>query len=373
VSVSNLQILGLRVNVGNQPVLVEVSLEMLPHEYLVVVGKSGAGKTTFLRTLAGLQEAEGGQILVEGHDLTQLNPGDRGVSLVFQSDALYPHLTVTENVELPLRLRKVHRRDRAAQAERLMDRLGLGHLANRSPQTLSGGERQRVALARALVSQPRLLLLDEPMANLDLPARAGFRQWLKSIPSELDCRIVHVTHDQYEALALGDRVALLAEGRLLQVATPRHIYDQPDHVQVAEFFGWPPMNWLVTEKTLLHGKYASQSMPKPGLVRVTTEEAFLWIRKLVPDPNDVLGGIRPEDVMCSLPLDEPTTQPSWRGVVQQVEYAGHEQHATLSVDGGILHSRWPRDVRWAIGQTVQVGFSPERIQWFNSRTNRRMQ
>src|ERR671930_1112917 len=218
-------------------------------EYLVLLGPSGCGKTTLLRTIAGLEEATEGDVLIGGNVVNGLPPRARQVAMVFQSYALYPHKTVADNITFPLKAQKVPKEERARRARWASELLGIDHLLQRKPRHLSGGERQRVALARALVREPSVFLLDEPLSNLDAKLRATARDELKQFQERVGTTTIYVTHDQAEAMGLGDRIAVMYEGRVRQIGRPREVYEDPEDTFVATFLGSPPMN-LVS-----HGDY----------------------------------------------------------------------------------------------------------------------
>jgi multiple sugar transport system ATP-binding protein len=221
-----------------------LSLSIPDRELLVLLGPSGCGKTTALRMLAGLEEPDGGDIRIGGKSVVGLEPKDRDVALVFQSYALYPHLSAHDNIGYPLKVRNLSRTEQQARIERVADMLGIGHLLPRRPAQLSGGEQQRVALARAIVREPRVFLMDEPLSNLDAKLRVHTRTELKTLQRELGTTMVFVTHDQAEAMSLAHRIAVLSAGQLQQIGTPDEVYDRPANVFVAEFIGSPPMNLL---------------------------------------------------------------------------------------------------------------------------------
>ncbi|KQS66602.1 ABC transporter ATP-binding protein [Modestobacter sp. Leaf380] len=226
------------------PAVDELSLEIADGEFLVLVGPSGSGKSTALRMLAGLEEVTSGEIRIDGVDVSDASPKDRDIAMVFQSYALYPHMTVGENMGFALRLAGVGKADIATRVARAAAMLDLtGHL-DRKPKALSGGQRQRVAMGRAIVRSPRVFLMDEPLSNLDAKLRVQTRTEIASLQRELGTTTVYVTHDQTEAMTMGDRVAVLKDGVLQQVATPRELYDRPVNVFVAGFIGSPAMNVL---------------------------------------------------------------------------------------------------------------------------------
>jgi ABC-type sugar transport system ATPase subunit len=220
-------------------------------EYLVLLGPSGCGKTTLLRTIAGLEQPTEGEVLIDGTVVNGLPPRVRKIAMVFQSYALYPHKTVLANIVFPLKAEKIDRTQRDKKAEWAAELLGIGHLTDRKPRQLSGGERQRVALARALVRDPQVFLLDEPLSNLDAKLRASARDELKRFQQRVGTTTVYVTHDQAEAMGLGDRIAVMDHGRVRQVGHPVEVYDHPADTFVATFIGSPPMNLVRHDGTLV--------------------------------------------------------------------------------------------------------------------------
>jgi multiple sugar transport system ATP-binding protein len=221
-----------------------ITLACKDGEYLVLLGPSGCGKTTLLRMIAGLEHPTGGDILIGGRSVRGLPPRARKIAMVFQSYALYPHKRVEQNISFPLEAQGLTRQERLEKIRWASGLLGIGHLLQRKPRQLSGGERQRVALARALVREPQVFLLDEPLSNLDAKLRASARLELKQFQQRVGISTIYVTHDQVEAMGLGDRIAVLNQGRLQQVGTPEEIYHRPANTFVATFVGSPPMNLI---------------------------------------------------------------------------------------------------------------------------------
>jgi multiple sugar transport system ATP-binding protein len=222
----------------------EVNLETREGEFLVFLGPSGSGKTTLLRMIAGLENPTAGEIRIGGQVVTHLTPRERGIAMVFQSYALYPHLSVYNNIAFPLKAQKVPKQLHKQKVEWASSLLGIGALLQRKPRELSGGERQRVALARAIVREPSVFLLDEPLSNLDAKLRASAREELELFHKRVGTTTIYVTHDQVEAMAMGDRVMVLHKGYVRQLGTPREVYDTPADTFVATFLGSPPMNLL---------------------------------------------------------------------------------------------------------------------------------
>ncbi len=253
---------GIEKRFGATTVLHGVSARLAAGEFLCLVGPSGCGKTTLLRILAGLEMADAGRVSIGGRDVTALRPADRDVAMVFQNYALYPHLTVAENLAVPLAMRRLSlagrlpllrhlapgqaalRRQIAVDVARAADMLGIGHLLDRRPGQLSGGQRQRVALGRAVVRQPRAFLMDEPLSNLDAELRARTRKEIVELHRRAGVTTVYVTHDQVEAMTMSDRVAVMLGGRILQIGPPRALYDDPATLAVAQFLGSPRINTL---------------------------------------------------------------------------------------------------------------------------------
>jgi multiple sugar transport system ATP-binding protein len=221
-----------------------ISLDVRDGEFMVLLGPSGCGKTTFLRIVAGLEQPTSGEVLIGGRVVNEIPPRARGVAMVFQSYGLYPHLTVWNNIAFPLRTQGTPRPEIKRKVEWASRLLAIDHLAQRRPRQLSGGERQRVALARALVREPTVFLLDEPLSNLDAKLRASARNDLKQFQQTVRTSTIYVTHDQVEAMGMGDRIAVIDHGRLRQVGTPAEIYDNPADEFVATFLGTPPMNLI---------------------------------------------------------------------------------------------------------------------------------
>jgi len=236
--------LAKRYDPEGRPALEDMSLEVHDGEFFVLLGPSGCGKTTVLRCIAGLEEPSAGEILIGERDVTRLDPAARDVAMVFQTYALYPHLTVRRNIAFGLEVRRVPAAEIARRVQQAADRLGLGPLLDRRPAALSGGERQRVALGRALVREPQVFLFDEPLSHLEPTLRGELRGELLELHRALRATVVYVTHDQIEAMAMGQRIAVLEAGRLRQLGTPAELYGRPADVFVARFIGSPGMNIL---------------------------------------------------------------------------------------------------------------------------------
>jgi multiple sugar transport system ATP-binding protein len=286
---------------GGAPIIQDLSLEVADREFIVVVGPSGCGKSTLIRMIAGLEDLGSGNLLIDGERMNDVAPADRGVAMVFQSYALYPHMTVRQNMSFALRLARVpyaERERKVAEAARI---LALEKYLDRKPAELSGGQRQRVAIGRAIVRNPKVFLLDEPLSNLDAALRGQMRIELARLHDTLDGTMIYVTHDQVEAMTMADRIVVLQSGRIEQVGTPLEIYQHPDNLFVAGFMGSPRMNLLPGQITKvedgavvveLRGGTPFKVAVEPGHLR-PSDEVTLGIRPegLRPDPAGVLAGI----------------------------------------------------------------------------------
>ena len=282
---------------GSLKVLEDISFKVPPGGFTIILGPSGCGKSTLLRLVAGLERPDAGRILVGGRDVTDLAPKDRDMAMVFQSYALYPHMSVQQNLAFPLQIAKVAKAEISRRVDEAAGLLGLKEMLDRKPKQLSGGQRQRVAIGRAIVRQPELFLFDEPLSNLDAKLRAGTRVELAQLHRKLKATVLYVTHDQVEAMTLGREIVLLADGVIQQIGTPRDIYERPGNLFVAGFIGSPAMNLLAgkisaqEEAAVFHCPQAELSINlPPELARLAGREITL--------------GVRPEDLRpASGPLE----------------------------------------------------------------------
>jgi multiple sugar transport system ATP-binding protein len=358
-----LRLEGLTKRHGTQTAVDHLNLEVREGEFLVVLGPSGCGKTTTLRIIAGLEHPDEGRIWLGDRDITNLEPRDRDVAMVFQSYALYPHLTVQENIAFPLRIRKVPQEAAAQRVRDAAAKLGLTRLLDRRPRALSGGERQRVALARAIVRQPNAFLMDEPLSNLDAQLRLETRAELKRLQHELGITTIYVTHDQAEAMTLAHRVAVLCGGILQQLDTPVNVYNQPMNLFVAGFLGSPPMN-------LLEG------------ARTTTGEFALTDGSLWPLPADTAStpsasnpgaglvmGVRPEHVRVQTAASPGCVA----GRVYVTEPAGNENLVVVKLGKQSLTARVSADTGLEYDQEVWVSAPGGRLHFFDRASGRRLE
>jgi multiple sugar transport system ATP-binding protein len=294
----------------------EVSLSIADGEFFILVGPSGCGKSTLLNMIVGLENVTEGEIRVAGQRVNEVDPKDRNMAMVFQSYAIYPHLTVRENMAFPLKLARLPRDEIARRVEQAADLLELGAVLERKPRSLSGGQRQRVAMGRAMVREPRAFLLDEPLSNLDAKLRVQMRTEIARLQHRLGTTTVYVTHDQTEAMTLGDRIAVLRRGELQQVGTPRELYQQPRNLFVAGFIGSPAMNFFPAQLRDDH----CLKLPM-GEFQLPEEKH----RRLPPGRSTFVAGVRPEHLQDALSSpDESGAQLRFPVRVDLVEWLGAE-------------------------------------------------
>jgi multiple sugar transport system ATP-binding protein len=328
-----------------------LSLEIPDRELLVLLGPSGCGKTTALRMLAGLEDPDRGDIRIGGKSVVDLEPKDRDVALVFQSYALYPHLSARENIRYPLKVRRMAREEQDRRVDQVAEMLGIGHLLPRRPVQLSGGEQQRVALARAIVREPQVFLMDEPLSNLDAKLRVHTRTELKTLQRELGTTMVFVTHDQAEAMSLANRIAVLSAGELQQIGTPDEVYDHPANLFVAEFIGSPPMNLLEADRDgdqlVVAGGWR---LPAPRL-RDASDGAN------GTGDGELTVGLRPEGIEI-VAEGQPAE-------VAAVEPFGSEVIIDVRIDGTALKLRAEPDVRPEAGSTIHLSADPAAVRVFD--------
>ncbi len=342
-----------------------LSLAIEDKELLVLVGPSGSGKTTTLRLVAGLETPASGNITLDGVSLETLPPQERDVAMVFQGQALYPHLNAFENIALGLRLRKVPKDETRARVIEVAEMLGIASALERLPEQLSGGQRQRVAIGRALARRPRLFLLDEPLSNLDTPLRVQLRGDIARVQAELGITMLVVSHDQTDAMAMGHRIAVLKEGRLQQVAPPAQLYDHPSNRFVAGFMGFPPMNFLAGIVAEDGGRISVRSVAAgghPWVLSVGLGHAEA-LRPRVG--REVVLGLRPEHLSPGLGYDN-----GLQGTVQRLEALGAEKILHLKAADGPLQVRLLSSQRclFTQGEVVAMQAEMERACYFDPDT-----
>ena len=350
-----------------------VDLSVEDGELFVIVGPSASGKSTLLRLVAGLESTDGGSILLDGRRIDGLAPRDRDVAMVFQDQVVYPHLNVFENIAFGLRARGVSRDEIVGRVEGTSSVLGVAECLQRPPSTLSGGQRRRVALGRGMVLRPKLFLLDEPFAGLDAPLRASTRAELVDLRRKLGATMILVTHDQGEALALGDRIAVLDQGRVVQVASPLELYDRPADRFVARFIGQPGMNLLpcllAREGPTLSIRLLWLESREPWSVPLRNSWASRLAGLRVPRVD---LGLRPEQIGLTVLAPDSTFDTSLPSTVERLEPMGHETLAYLKVGSHELAVRLPARTTIRVGDRVGMRLDLDKATWFDSSTGHRI-
>jgi len=360
----------------------DVSLEIANGEFLVLVGPSGCGKSTLLRMIAGLEDVTAGSISIGGRDVTDLPPRARDIAMVFQTYALYPHMSVRENLGYGLKVRKTQKQEASRRVGEVAEMLGLESLLDRRPAALSGGQRQRVAMGRAIVREPSAFLMDEPLSNLDAKLRVSMRAQLSSLHARLETTTIYVTHDQVEAMTLGQRVAVMRDGRILQIDTPQTLYSRPVNLYVAAFIGSPSMNLI--EASVADG------VVEFGGFRIPLATG----NPLAGRPSRVIVGVRPEAFEDAALADPALPQIEVR--VEVVEDLGPDTHlifqvdappvdvtevreaaggedALLQVDKAVFTARVDPQTSARPGRTVALSVDPGRFQFFDLATGARIE
>jgi multiple sugar transport system ATP-binding protein len=355
------------------PVIEGLDLAIRDREFMVLVGPSGCGKSTALRMLAGLEDVTGGEIAIGDRVVNEVAPKDRDIAMVFQSYALYPHMTVRENLEFGLRMRRVSPEERDRLVAEASERLGLAKVIDRRPAQLSGGQRQRVALGRAIVRKPAVFLFDEPLSNLDAKLRGQMRAEIKRLQRELETTTVYVTHDQVEAMTMGSRIAVMRDGKIQQVGEPLEIYDRPRNLFVAGFIGTPPMNFVPAKIERNGGTPALAAagfrLPLPSTAGKNGG---------MPSGTAVIVGIRPESLRRADPAPDGAgaegkpRSGSLSATAEVVEPLGDEVIVHARANEALLVCKLdPRDAPRA-GDPITLEVDADRIHLFDAATEERL-
>jgi ABC-type sugar transport system ATPase subunit len=334
---------------GSLTVLKGVDLDIRPGEFFALLGPSGSGKTTTLRILAGLESHDAGSVVLDGRDVTGSEPGERDVAMVFQSYALYPHMSVYENIAFPLRMVKTPNAEIDRAVRESASRVKIAHLLERRPGQLSGGQQQRCALARAIVRKPRLFLLDEPLSNLDAKLRLETRVELRKLQRALDVTAVYVTHDQEEAMTIADRLAVFMDGNIVQVGTPEEVFRRPVSIEVATFLGSPPMNLIPAR---LAGREAA------------IEGHRLQLESDYGAEREVLLGVQPSRI--DIGAEGIPAQ------VDLVEHLGDSVIVDLALGATRVRAKLPERTRLAEGANVHLRFDASDVHLFDPQTRQRI-
>jgi ABC-type sugar transport system ATPase subunit len=342
---------GVAKSFGDTQVLKRININIRPGEFFSLLGPSGSGKTTTLRIIAGLETATIGRVWLDGTDATLLPPGDRDVAMVFQSYALYPHMTVFDNIAFPLKMIRTPRAQIEQAVREAAKRVHIDHLLQRRPGQLSGGQQQRCALARAIVRKPALFLLDEPLSNLDAKLRVETRVELRRLQRALDVTAIYVTHDQEEAMSLSDRMAIFMDGQIVQIGTPEEVFRKPATTEVASFLGNPPMNMLPARIDRGRIFIGEASIETPSLAGLGEREVTL--------------GIRPSDV--ALQGD------GLAATVTLCEVLGEDVIIDLELGGQLLRVKSSGISRIAEGERIRARIDQKKIHLFDRATGRRIE
>ncbi|MBF9235433.1 ABC transporter ATP-binding protein [Microvirga alba] len=336
---ADIDIIGVAKTFGSYQALKTVDMHIADQEFMVLLGASGSGKTTLLRIIAGLEYANAGEVRIGGHRVDHLPPRSRGIAMVFQNYAVFPHMTVFENIAFGLRMQKILNTEVERRVKRAAGLLRIDQLLSRYSNQISGGQRQRVAVARALAVEPAVLLMDEPLSNLDALLRLEMRAELKGVLQESRTTTVYVTHDQVEAMSLADRIAVMHEGGIVQAASATEVYRDPATRFVGSFIGSPPMNFLPAERQAGGVAVVGRTFPA------------------VAGQGALEFGIRPEDVVRAAE--------GLRGKVRVVEPLGPHQLVTLDIDGHLFRAVIENDHKIAPGETLVLAPRADRIRWFD--------
>jgi multiple sugar transport system ATP-binding protein len=360
---ASVRLKNLKKSFGDVVAVNNVSLEVKDGEFLVLLGPSGCGKTTVLRCIAGLEKPDEGEIYIGNTLVNELSPTERNIAMVFQSYALYPHMTVFDNIAFPLKMRKIPKKEINEKVKCVAELLKITHLLGRKPKQLSGGEAQRVALGRAIVRNPRVFLMDEPLSNLDAKLRIYMRAELKKLQKDLGVTTVYVTHDQMEAMTMADRVAVMNLGAVQQVGDTREIFNFPANLFVAGFIGSPPMNFINCSLMEKDESYFLDTgafiLPIPVDIGKTIKENATG--------SDLILGARPEDISIG---KKKTPEKFVEGEVYIIEPLGSEVILDLTVGNNIIKVKANPDFAVSIGERVWIGLNMEKIHLFDKKTEK---
>ena len=338
------------------------NLDIADKEFIVLVGPSGCGKPTTLRMVAGLEEITDGELYIDGKLMNDVAPKDRDIAMVFQSYALYPHMTVRENMEFPLRLRKMSAAEIKERVDHAAETLGITQYLDRKPKALSGGQRQRVAIGRAIVREPKVLLMDEPLSNLDAKLRNQMRAEIIKLRKQINTTFIYVTHDQVEAMTLGDRIVIMRDGYIQQIGTPQEVFNHPKNLFVAGFIGTPQMNFFPNAKLLREGGAYSVELLGHKIALTDAQNAALAAKDV--GETDIIAGVRPVHMTIGGEGIEATVDVS--------EMMGSELHLHMSAGGQDVVAVVPTTALEGgtveSGNAVKFNFQPSLLHIFDAKT-----
>jgi multiple sugar transport system ATP-binding protein len=350
---------------GLPDTLKNIELKIDDGEFLILVGPSGCGKSTLMNCIAGLENISGGSILIDDADISGMSPKDRDIAMVFQSYALYPTMSVRENISFGLKIRKMAPAAIEEEVARVAKLLQIEHLLNRKPGQLSGGQQQRVAMGRALARRPKIYLFDEPLSNLDAKLRVEMRTEMKLMHQRLKTTTVYVTHDQIEAMTLGDKVAVMKDGIIQQFGTPKQIYNDPANLFVASFIGSPPMNFIPLRLQRKDGRLLA--LLDSGQARC---ELPLGMLDAGLEDREVILGMRPEQIVLA-PV-EPNGLPTIRAEVQVTEPTGPDTLVFVTLNQSKVCCRLAPDVAPQVGESLSLQFDPSKVLLFDAKSGERL-
>ena len=349
---------------GLPDTLKDIELKIESGEFLILVGPSGCGKSTLMNCIAGLENITGGEILVDGADISGMSPKDRDIAMVFQSYALYPTMNVRENIAFGLKMRKMSAAAIEEEVSRVAKLLQIEHLLARKPGQLSGGQQQRVAIGRALARRPKIYLFDEPLSNLDAKLRVEMRTEIKLMHQRLKTTTVYVTHDQIEAMTLGDKVAVMKDGVVQQFGTPQQIYNDPANLFVASFIGSPPMNFIPLRLQRRDGRLLA--LLDSGQARC---ELLLAMQDEGLENREVILGIRPEQICLAA---AGSSLPSILSEVEVIEPTGPDTLVFVNLNQTKVCCRLAPDMAPRVGDTLELQFDPDKVLLFDAKSGERL-
>jgi multiple sugar transport system ATP-binding protein len=340
----------------------KMDLQVNHKEFIVLLGPSGCGKTTTMRMVAGLEDVTRGTILLDGKDITDIPPRDRGISMVFQNYAIWPHMNVFDNIAFSLKLKKIPHKEIKRMVEETADMVKIRELLERLPGQLSGGQQQRVALARALAVKPKLFLMDEPLSNLDAKLRVIMRTELKAIHQQTEATSIFVTHDQSEAMSMADRIVIMKDGEIIQIGTPDDVYFRSANIFVAGFIGTPPSNFFTVNCKINNDSF---SIIHNFFTLKLEPEVFSELKEY--DDKEIILGVRPEDILIA-----EKEQAVFSEDILVVEPQGSHQVIALSLDDNLVKMIVSPEIKLKFGDRISLTFNMKRLHFFDKETEQRI-
>ncbi len=350
---------------GEVKAVSDFNLEIKDEEFIIFIGPSGSGKSTVLRMIAGLEDISNGELYIDGKLVNDVQPRDRNIAMVFQDYALYPHMTVYDNMAFGLKMRKVSSDEIKDRVDKAANILGIEDLLKRKPKALSGGQRQRVALGRAIVRDPEVFLMDEPLSNLDAKLRVQTRREIVKLHRSLKTTFIYVTHDQVEAMTMGDKIVVMKDGIIQQFASPEELYKKPINMFVAGFIGSPPMNFIDVKLKEIDGELFLQkdrfkTKPESKIRQLLVEKGYL--------EKDIVIGIRPEDVI----VDGEKLESSFEAVIDMIENMGNEKYIYCTVDSNSISVKTIGNYQGNIADIINISFNISKLHYFDKESKKRI-